>query len=135
MKVTFARGLAATTLFLLAPASGFAQSSDAEAPTTKILAIGTVNPGVDPASVRAILPAEVRETVELYLDGKIDQWYALQGHMGVVFLLNVTNQKAAREMLEKLPLGRAHLMTFELSPLSPLTPLRALPGMAATSSR
>ena len=41
-------------------------------PTTRILAIGTINPGVDPAKVLEILPNEVRETVNLYLDGKID---------------------------------------------------------------
>jgi hypothetical protein len=29
-------------------------------------------------------------------------------------------------MLEKLPLGQAHLMSFELIPLGPLNPLRQL---------
>ena len=76
----------------------------------RIFAIGTVNPGVDPAAVRSILPTEVRETVKLYLDGKIDQWYSQQGRSGVVFLLNVTDPTAAHDMLEKLPLGQAHLM-------------------------
>jgi hypothetical protein len=54
-------------------------------------AIGTVNPGADLAAARAILPTEVRETVKLYLDGKIDQWYSLQGRAGVAFILNVTD--------------------------------------------
>ena len=31
--------------------------------------IGTINPGVDPAKVFAILPNEVRDTVDLYLNG------------------------------------------------------------------
>ena len=101
-------------------------------PTTRILAIGTVNPGVDPAVVRSILPNEIRETVKLYLDGKIDQWYSLQGRSGVAFLLNVTDPAAARDMLEKLPLGRAHLMSFELIPLAPLNPLRQLQGITPT---
>jgi hypothetical protein len=52
-------------------------------PTTRILTIGTVNPGADPAAVRSILPTEVRETVKLYLDGKIDQWFSLQDRNGV----------------------------------------------------
>jgi hypothetical protein len=30
-------------------------------------------------------------------------------------------------MLEKLPLGQAHLMSFELIPLGPLNPLGRLP--------
>ena len=40
-------------------------------PTTKILAIGTINPGFEQSQVFAVLPEEVRETVDLYLDGKI----------------------------------------------------------------
>jgi hypothetical protein len=98
----------------------------------RILAIGTVNPGVDPAVVRSILPNEIRETVKLYLDGKIDQWFSLQGRSGVAFLLNVTDPAAAHDMLEKLPLGRAHLMSFELIPLAPLNPLRQLQGITPT---
>src|SRR5262249_26575547 len=39
-------------------------------PTTKILAIGTINPGFEQSQVFAVLPEEVRETVDLYLDGK-----------------------------------------------------------------
>jgi hypothetical protein len=47
--------------------------------------------------------------------------------------LNVTDPAAAREMLEKLPLGQAHLMSFELMPLAPLSPLRQLQGMTTGS--
>jgi hypothetical protein len=38
------------------------------------------------------LPNEVRETVNLYLDGKIDQWYSLQDRRGVLFILNATER-------------------------------------------
>jgi hypothetical protein len=98
-------------------------------PTTRILAIGTINPGVDQAKVLEILPNEVRETVNLYLDGKIDQWYSLQDRRGVVVHSECYRPTVAHEMLEKLPLGQAHLMSFELIPLGPLNPLRRLPGM------
>lgn len=108
------------------PAHTQSANPPAPTPTTKILAIGTLNPGVDPAAAFAILPTEVRETAKLYLDGKIDQWYSLQERRGVVFILNVTDKAAAHEMLEKLPLGVAHLMSFELIPLGPLNPLRLL---------
>lgn len=120
----------ALMLSLMSAGSGHAQSGSPPTPTTRILAIGTLNPGSDPAAARAILPAEVRETVKLYLDGKIDQWYSLQQRNGVAFILNVTDPAAAHEMLEKLPLGQAHLMSFELIPLGPLNPLRQLQGMA-----
>ena len=113
-------------------AGGHAQQAGAATvPTTKILAIGTLNPGVDPAAVGAILPSEVRETVKLYLEGRIDQWFSLQAQPGVVFLINLDDPAAAREMLEKLPLGQAHLMRFELMPLGPLKPLALLQGLAA----
>jgi hypothetical protein len=101
-------------------------AAPATTPTTRILAIGTITPGADMAAVRATLPSEVRETVKLYLDGKIDQWYSQQGRPGVVFILNLTDVAAAHEMLEKLPLGQAHLMSFELIPIGPLNPLREL---------
>ncbi len=116
---------------LFGPNSGYAQPMTTSTPTTKILAIGTINPEVDPAKVFTILPNEVRDTVDLYLNGKIDQWYSQQERRGVVFILNVTDPAAARDMLEKLPLGQAHLMSFELIPIGPLNPLRQLQGMKA----
>jgi hypothetical protein len=132
MKHALAAGLS-LILSMIGPVSSHAQSAPTSAPTstptTRILAIGTLNPGVDPAKALAILPNEVRDTVSLYLDGKIDQWYSLQDRRGVVFILNVTDPAAAHDMLEKLPLGQAHLMSFELIPIGPLNPLRQLQGM------
>jgi hypothetical protein len=135
MKTAFAFGFAALFVCLIGAGPSHAQSANppAPTPTTRILAIGTLNPGIDPASALAILPTEVRETVKLYLDGKIEQWYSLQERRGVVFILNVTDKAAAHEMLERLPLGQAHLMSFELIPLGPLNPLRQLLGPATSS--
>ena len=59
----------------------------------------SVGPGCLP-----FLPDEARETVALYLDGKIDQWHSLQDRRGVAFILNVTDLAAAHGMLENLPL-------------------------------
>jgi len=68
----------------------------------------------------------MRETARLYLAGKIDQWYIKQDQSGVVFILNVTDPKEAHELLDKLPLGQAGLMEFQMIPLGPLSPLRTL---------
>ncbi|WP_342711981.1 hypothetical protein AAFG13_10760 [Bradyrhizobium sp. B124] len=133
MKNALVCGFAAVVICLMAAGVARAQSGVPPVPTTHILAIGTLNPGVDPAAARAILPSEVRETVKLHLDGKIDQWFSLQGRPGVVFILNMTDTAAAHEMLEKLPLGQAHLMSFELIPVGPLNPLRQLLGTATGS--
>ena len=118
-------------LALLAAASpGQAHAQPFPTPTTRIRAIGTITPNASLASVRAILPTEVKETVKLYLAGKIDQWFSLADRNGVVFVLNVTDLKEAHTMLGALPVGQAHLMQFQLLPLAPLSPLRQLPGLA-----
>jgi hypothetical protein len=69
---------------------------------------------------------EVRDTVRLYLSGKLDQWFVRRDQSGVVFLLNVTSVEEAHALLEKLPLGEAKLMEFDLIPLGPLSPLGLL---------
>lgn len=130
-KASLAPAIAALFFALANPLVARAQSAPSPTPTTHLLAIGTFGPDADLAAARAILPAEVRATVDLYLAGKIEQWYSLKGQIGVVFVLNVTDPAAALEMLEKLPLGQAHLMRFELLELAPLNPLRQLQGMHA----
>ena len=124
-KGVLVRAAFAAALVAAAPGA-MAQPASPPTPTTRILAIGTIQPGADLQQVRRILPGEMQATAELYLQGKIDQWYSLQGRPGVVFILNVTDLAMAKEMLEALPLGREHLMSFELVPLGPLTPLRQL---------
>jgi len=130
MKAAVLAGVTALLMGLTMTDHVHAQPASLPSPTTRILAIGTLEPGADLASVRAILPTEVRETVKLYLDGKIDQWFSLADRRGVVFLLNVTDRNAAAAMLESLPLGQADLMHFDLIPLAPLAPLRQLAGIS-----
>ena len=74
----------------------------------------------------ASCPARCRPRRNSTFQGKIDQWYSLQGRPGVVFILNVTDPAMAKVMLEALPLRHERLMSFELVPLGPLTPLRQL---------
>jgi hypothetical protein len=96
------------------------------APTTRILAIGRWTPKATATEVAHLLPTEVRDTVRLYLDGIIDQWFIQQDNSGVVFLLNVTDADKAHGLLEKLPLGQAGLMEFQLMPLGPISALGLL---------
>ena len=124
-KGALVRAAFAAALVAAAPGA-MAQPASPPTPTTRILAIGTIQPGADLQQVRRILPGQMQATAELYLQGKIDQWYSLQGRPGVVLILNVTDPAIAKDMLEALPLGREHLMSFELVPLGPLTPLRQL---------
>lgn len=112
-------------LLLCLGCTGWGQAP-APVPTTKILAIGSLTRPLTPQERAAILPHEVPDTVRLYLDGKIDQWWFRQDGKGVVFLLNMTSVDDARTLLEKLPLGQQKLMTFEYMPLGPLAPLQVL---------
>jgi hypothetical protein len=119
---------------LISPSASVAQSatpttpssSSLEVPTTKVLAIGRFTAKGTPDKWKPLLPAEVRDTVRLYLAGKIDQWYLKQDQSGVVFMMNVTDPKEALELLGKFPFGQAGLMEFELIPLGPIAPLRVL---------
>lgn len=95
-------------------------------PTTRILAIGRVTAAWTPAARASVMPQEVRDTVRLYLDGKVEQWFIRKDQPGVVFVLNITSVEEAHRLLEALPLGRAKLMTFDLIPLGPLAPLGLL---------
>jgi hypothetical protein len=108
------------------PVVAQAPSSLAAGPTTRVLAIGHLSPGTNRDKLTPIMPQEVRDTVRLYLAGKIDQWFVRRDQNGVVFLLNVSTLAEAHDLLENLPLGKAKLMEFDLIPLGPLTPLRFL---------
>jgi len=57
--------------------------------TTEVLVILTPRQGVTADQVMAVIPAEIRATVKLYLDGKIRQWYSRGDGRGVVFLTQV----------------------------------------------
>ena len=107
----------------------------ATVPTTKILAIGHIVATADDKNRRAIMPSEVRETVKLYLAGKIDQWYVRKDAAGVVFLMNVSTVKEAHDLLEALPLGQAKAMEFELIPIGPLSPLMYLLADPSSSAK
>ena len=122
-------GALVAVVAVFGPATSFAQSrppSGLDVPTTKLLAIGTFTAKGSPDQWKPLLPAEVRDTVRLYLAGKIDQWYLKQDQSGVVFMMNVTDPKEALELLGRFPFGQAGLMEFQIIPLGPIAPLRVL---------
>src|SRR6195952_5165127 len=80
---------------------------DLSIPVTKVIAIGRLTEkGMSPDARFQVMLREVPATVNLYLDGKIDSWYAKADKTGVVFLMNVTTAKEAQDLLEALPLGQ-----------------------------
>jgi hypothetical protein len=99
--------------------------------TTEVLVIQTAKQGVTPQQVMAVIPAEIRATVKLYLDGKIRQWYSRGDGKGIVFLVEAQTEDEARAIMETLPLAKEQLMDHEYVPVGPLMPLRALMGPGA----
>lgn len=107
-----------------------AQSLAAASPTTGVFALLTAKPGVTLERVMAIMPAEIRATVQLYLEGKIREWYVREDRRGAVFLLNATDLDEAKSILESTPLARENMMDHEYIPVGPLVGLRLLLGTA-----
>jgi hypothetical protein len=103
-------------------------SAQPPAPTrvTQVLTTLTVKADIDRAQMMKVMPEEVRETLKLYLDGKIQQWYARGDGRGVIFILNCTTAAEAKAITDVLPLSKANLATFEYTPIGPLSPLRML---------
>jgi hypothetical protein len=94
--------------------------------TTGVIVLLTVKAGTAREQVMSVMPAEVRETVQLYLKGKVREWYSRSDGRGAVFLLDTRDVAKAEAIMEGLPLGKAHLMDHEYIAVGPLMPLGLL---------
>jgi hypothetical protein len=106
--------------------SSVAQAQAVSPTTTGVIAILTVKAGVTREQVMAVMPAEIRETVQLYLNGKIREWYSRGDGRGVVFLLDTRDVAEAQAIMESLPLAKENVMDHEYIAVGPLLPLRLL---------
>jgi hypothetical protein len=102
------------------------QSTPPQPKITAVLTILSPKSGVTPEQVMKIMPAEIRATVPLYLEGKIQQWFTRGDGKGVIFLLNCKDVQEARALMESLPLTKENLMDEQFIPVGPLLPLGIL---------
>jgi len=130
-------------LIAMLPVASAAQSQSAVAPgvpsvpipkTTEVLVIQTPKQGVTAQQIMAVIPAEIRATVKLYLDGKIRQWYSRGDGKGVIFVVDAKTEDEARAVMDTLPLAKEQLMDHEYIPVGPLMPLMALMGAGTQRS-
>lgn len=108
---------------------GTTAQGQAAPPQPKITAVLTMlspKAGVVPEQIMKIMPAEIRATVPLYLDGKIQQWFMRGDGRGVIFLLNCKDVEEARALIGSLPLSQANLVDEQFIPVGPLLPLGML---------
>jgi hypothetical protein len=92
----------------------------------KVFAIAKRGPGTPGQNLPELLPQEVRDTVTLYLDGKIEQWWIQQDGGGPVFLISARTIDEARALTAQLPLVKAKILEFDFIAVGPLSPLRVL---------
>jgi hypothetical protein len=103
-----------------------AQAQATSPTTTGVIVILTAKAGVARERVMAVMPAEIRETVQLYLNGKIREWFSRSDGRGVVFLLDARDVAEAQAMMERLPLAKEDVVDHEYVAVGPLLPLRLL---------
>lgn len=102
------------------------QSTPPQPKVTGVLVMLSPKPGVTVEQVMKIMPAEIRATVPLYLDGKIQQWFTRGDGRGVIFLLDCKDVVEARNLIESLPLSKENLLDEQFIPVGPLLPLGML---------
>lgn len=94
--------------------------------TTEVMVIVTAKQGVARQQIMSVMPAEIRATVKLYLDGKIRQWYSRGDGRGVVIFVDAKTVDEAQAVMDTLPLAKENLMDNEYIPVGPLMPLAGL---------
>src|SRR5258708_27794902 len=105
--------LALTLTLAVAPSianPSLAQEEASSPATTGVMVIVTVKAGVTREQVMATMPAEVQQTVQLYLNGKIREWYSRSDGRGVVFLLDTKDVAEAHAIMDGLPLGQQNIV-------------------------
>jgi hypothetical protein len=90
------------------------------------MVILTVKANVTREQVMTVMPAEIRQTVRLYLNGKLREWYSRGDGRGVIFLLDARDVAEAHAIMEGLPLAKESLMDHEYIAVGPLLPLGLL---------
>jgi hypothetical protein len=91
----------------------------------KVLAIGKLIKAMSAEERAAIMPEEVPATFNLYLGGKLEQFWA-HDQKGPVFLLNVASVEEAKSVIGELPLTAQGYAAYEYFRLNPLAPLGLL---------
>ena len=117
-------------LMSLLPAAAMAQAVPSPK-ATEVMVVLTAKQGVTREQIMNVMPAEIRATVTLYLDGKIRQWYSKSDGRGVILFLDVKTVDEAHAVIDTMPLSKENLMDHEYVSVGPLAPLASLIGGGA----
>ncbi len=92
----------------------------------KVLAIGTIVKPLSPEQRQQVMSKEVPDTLQLYLDGRIEQYWYRSDKPGVVFLMSAESVEQAKAAIDALPLVTGGFAQYEFMPVGPLAPLGML---------
>jgi hypothetical protein len=92
----------------------------------KVFAIGSIIKPVSDEQRAQIMPKEVPDTLRLYLDGVVDQFWFRQDRPGPIFLMNVESVEQAKAVTDAMPIVKAGYAAYEFIPVGPLAPLGML---------
>src|SRR5215467_6534313 len=87
--------------------------------TTEVMVILTARQGIGREQIMKFMPAEIRATVKLYLEGRIRQWYSRGDGRGVALFLDVKTVDEVHAVIDTLPLSKENLMHHEYIPVGP----------------
>ncbi|MDB5620409.1 hypothetical protein [Tardiphaga sp.] len=89
--------------------------------TSKFMAVGTyAEPTAVPEASLAL--SEERETMKMYLNGKVEQFWFRKDGKGVVLLMAAESLDEAASLLRGLPFAKTNAIRFEILPVGPMMP-------------
>jgi hypothetical protein len=92
----------------------------------KVFAIGSFAKPITDEQRQEIMPKEVPNTLKLYLEGKIEQFWFRDDKPGVIFLMSADSVEQATASVNALPLANGGFLKFDMIPVGPLKPLGLL---------
>jgi hypothetical protein len=92
----------------------------------KVFAIGTIIRALSDEEREQVMRKEVPHTLQLYLDGKIEQFWFRHDKLGVVFLMNAETIEQAKAVTDAMPLVAGGYAAYEFMQVGPLVPLGRL---------
>ena len=92
----------------------------------KVFAIGSFAKPITDEERKQIMQKEVPDTLKLYLEGKIEQFWFREDKPGVIFLMNTESVDQAKATIQALPLAANGFLEFQFIPVGPLKPLGLL---------